>query len=82
LIDSHSSPSGHLLRSFKDRLILFPNLSYNNLASAAIDQEGSMKACAEAEEKKRKRIMSESTGSGGSSDAPPKYHIVYTLPIG
>jgi hypothetical protein len=41
-----------------------------------------MKACAEAEEKKRKRIMSGSTGSGGSSDAPPKYHIVYTLPIG
>jgi hypothetical protein len=29
----------------QDRLILSQNLSYNELASAAIDQEGTMKAC-------------------------------------
>jgi hypothetical protein len=38
----------------QDRLILSQNLSYNELASAAIDQEGTMKACEVAEEKKRK----------------------------
>jgi hypothetical protein len=42
----------------QDRLILSENLSYNELASAAIDQEGTMKACEEAEEKKRKRAVS------------------------
>jgi hypothetical protein len=61
---------------------MFPNLSYNELASATIDKEGSMKACAEAEEKKRKRIMSESSGSGGASGAPPMYRMVYTPPTG
>jgi hypothetical protein len=35
----------------QDRLILSQNLSYNELASASIDQEGTMKACEEAEEK-------------------------------
>jgi hypothetical protein len=39
----------------QDRLILSQNLSCNELASAAIDQEGTMKACEVAEEKKRKR---------------------------
>jgi hypothetical protein len=39
----------------QDRLILSQNLSYNELASAAIDQEGTMKACEAAEQKKRKR---------------------------
>jgi hypothetical protein len=33
------------------------NLSYNNLASTAIDQEGTMRASEAAEEKKRKRTM-------------------------
>jgi hypothetical protein len=36
---------------------MFTNLSYNELASAAIDQERMMKAVAEADEKKRKRMM-------------------------
>jgi hypothetical protein len=39
-----------------------------------------MKAVAEADEKKRKRMMSGSTGSGSSSGAPPKYRMVYTPP--
>jgi hypothetical protein len=58
-----------------------PSLSYNELASAAIDQERMMKAAAEANDKKRKRMMSESTGSGSSSGAPLKYYMVYT-PLG
>jgi hypothetical protein len=57
-------------------------LSYNELASAAIDQERMMKAVAEAEEKKRKRMMPRSTGSDNSSGALPKYHMVYTPPGG
>jgi hypothetical protein len=40
----------------QDHLILSQNLSYNELASAAIDQEGTMKACEAAGEKKRKRV--------------------------
>jgi hypothetical protein len=61
-------------------LNLFPNLSYNNLVTAAIDKEGSMKACAEAEEKKR--IMLGSAGSGESIGAPHKYRMVYTPTTG
>jgi hypothetical protein len=57
-------------------------MSYNDLASVAIDQEGSMKAYVEVEEKKRMRIMHESLGSGGSNGAPPMYHMVYTPPTG
>jgi hypothetical protein len=51
---------------------LSPNLSYNELASATIDQERLMKALIEADEKKRKRMMPASSASGGSSGAPPK----------
>jgi hypothetical protein len=58
----------------QDHLNLFPNLSYNKLASVVTDKDGSMKACAKAEETKRKRIMPRSLGSGGSR--------VYTPPIG
>jgi hypothetical protein len=58
------------------------SLSYNELASAAIDQERMMKAVAEIDEKKRKRIMPRSTSSGSSSRAPPKYRMVYTPPRG
>jgi hypothetical protein len=65
----------------QDRLILSQNLSYNELASASIDQEGTMKACEAAEEKKRKRAVSGPSG-GSSSSAPPKYHMIYTLPAG
>jgi hypothetical protein len=46
-----------------------PNLTYNDLVSAATDQKCTMKAVAEAEEKKRKRIMPGSTGSGGFGSA-------------
>jgi hypothetical protein len=62
----------------QDYLVMFPNLSYNALASVAIDQEGTIQAYAKAEEKKRKRkrVMSGPSG-GGSRGAPPKYHVVY-----
>jgi hypothetical protein len=36
-----------------------------------------MMACAEAKDKKRKRIMPRYLGGGGSGGAPPKYHTVY-----
>jgi hypothetical protein len=65
----------------QDRLILSQNLSYNELASAAIDQEGTMKACEAAEEKKRKRAVSGPSG-GSSSGAPLKYRMIYTPPAG
>jgi hypothetical protein len=55
----------------QDPLILSPDLSYNELASVAIDQEGTMRACAEVKEKKRKRVMPRSSG-GSSGGAPPK----------
>jgi hypothetical protein len=65
----------------QDRLILSQNLLYNELASAAIDQEGTMNACEAAEEKKRKRAVSGPSG-GSSSGAPPKYCMIYTPPAG
>jgi UDP-galactopyranose mutase len=55
----------------QDCLILSQNLSYNELASAAIDQEGTMKAYETAEEKMRKRAVSGPSG-GSSSGAPLK----------
>jgi hypothetical protein len=66
----------------QDRLVQFSNLSYNDLVSAALDQERLMKVIAEANEKKRKTIMPGSPDSGGSSGAPPNYCMVYTLPSG
>jgi hypothetical protein len=66
----------------QERLVQFTGLSYNELASAAIDQERMMKVIAEADEKKRKKMMSRSTGSGSSSGASPKYRMVYTPPGG
>jgi hypothetical protein len=63
----------------QDRLILSQNLSYKKLASAAIDQEGTMKACDVAEEKKR--TMS-GPSQGCSSSAPPKYCMIYTPTAG
>jgi hypothetical protein len=65
----------------QDRRILSQNLSYNELTSAAIDQEGSMKACEVAEEKKRERAVSGPSG-GSSISAPPKYRMIYTPPVG
>jgi hypothetical protein len=67
-----------LIIQLQDRLVQSPNLSYNDLANAVIDEEGMMKACAEAKEKKMKMIMPRYSGSGGSSSAPLKYHMVYT----
>jgi hypothetical protein len=56
----------------QERLGLSPNLSYN--------QEGLIKSVAEADEKKRKRMMPGSSASDGSIGAPPKYRMVYTPP--
>jgi hypothetical protein len=64
-----------------DRLILSQNLPYNELTSAAIDREGTMKACEAAKEKKRKRAVSGPSG-GSSRGAPSKYHMIYTPPVG
>jgi hypothetical protein len=41
-----------------------------------------MKAVAEADEKKRKRMMPGSAGRGSFSGAPPMYRMVYTPPRG
>jgi hypothetical protein len=65
----------------QDRLILSQNLSYNELASVAIDQEGTMKACEAVEEKKRKRAVLGPSG-GSSSGALLKYRMIYTPPTG
>jgi hypothetical protein len=65
----------------QERLVQFASLSYNELVSAVIDQERIMKAITEADEKKRKRMMPRSTGSGSSSNALSKYRMVYT-PLG
>jgi hypothetical protein len=66
----------------QERLGQFTSLSYNELASVAIDQERPMKAVAEADEKKRKMVMLGSSARGGSSGALPKYRMVYTPPGG
>jgi hypothetical protein len=65
----------------QERLVHHSSLSYK-LASEAIDQERMMKVVAEADEKKRKRMMPGSAGSGSSSGAPLKYRMVYTPPGG
>jgi hypothetical protein len=64
----------------QEHLVQLSSLSYNKLASAAIDQESMMKAVAEANERKRKRMTSGPFGRDGSSGVPPKYHMVYTPP--
>jgi hypothetical protein len=65
-----------------ERLVHLSSLSYNEMASVAIGQERMMKAIAEADEKKRERMMPGSAGSGSSSCAPTKYRMVYTSPRG
>jgi hypothetical protein len=65
----------------QDRLNLSQNLSYNKLASAAIDQEGTMKASEATKEKKRASVMSVPS-EGNSSSASPKYRMIYTPPMG
>jgi hypothetical protein len=66
----------------QEHLVHLSSLSYNKLASVAIDQERMMKAVAEADEKKRKRMISRSAGSGSSSGGPLKYRMVYIPPRG
>jgi hypothetical protein len=61
-------------------LVHLSSLSYNELTSAAIDQERMMKVVTKTDEKKRKRMMPGSAGSGSSSGAPPKYRMIYTPP--
>jgi hypothetical protein len=65
----------------QDCLVQNQNLSYNDLVSTAIDQEGTMRAYEVAEEKKRKMTTPGPTG-GSSSGALPKYRMVYTSPVG
>jgi hypothetical protein len=65
----------------QDHLILSQNLSYNELASATIDQEGTMKAYEVTGEKKRKRTMP-GPSRGSSSSATLKYRMIYTPPVG
>jgi hypothetical protein len=65
----------------QDCLVQSHNLSYNDLASVAIDQGRTMKAIAKAKEKKRKGMMPGSSVSGASSGAPPMYRMAYT-PLG
>jgi hypothetical protein len=48
----------------QERLVHLSSLSYNELMSAAIDQERMMKNIAEADEKKRKMMVPGSAGSG------------------
>jgi hypothetical protein len=65
----------------EDHLVQNLNLSYNDLASTAMNQEVTMRACEATEEKKRKRTMPRPTG-GGNNNAPPKYRMAYTPPAG
>jgi hypothetical protein len=65
----------------QDRMNLFPSLTYKTLASAAIDQKGTLRACAEAKERNRMRVMP-GPSRGGSGGASPKYCLVYTPPTG
>jgi hypothetical protein len=64
----------------QERLGQFTSMLYNELVSAAIDQERLMKAVVEASEKKR--MMPESSVSSSYSSAPTKYCMVYTPPGG
>jgi hypothetical protein len=66
----------------QDRLVQSPNLSYNDIATAAINQERTMKVVIEAEEKKRKMMTRGSSICGSSNGGPPKNGMVYTPPGG
>jgi hypothetical protein len=50
--------------------------------SATIDLERKIEAVAYVDEKKSKKMILGSTGSGSSTSVPPKYRIVYTPPGG
>jgi hypothetical protein len=66
----------------QEHQVQLSSLSYNELASTAIDQERMMKAIAEADEKKRKRMMPGPSDKDESSSVHPKYRMVYTPPGG
>jgi hypothetical protein len=70
-----------LILPFRDRLVLFRDVSFNALVSATIEHEGTYRALLAEEKKMRKRVM-----SGPSEDsfmgAPPKYCLVDTPSIG
>jgi hypothetical protein len=55
----------------QERQIQFASLSYNELASAAIDQERMIKVVAGVDEKKRKKMMPRSAGSVVLAVLPP-----------
>jgi hypothetical protein len=58
-----------------EHLTPFLGCTLNELVSAYIEQEN---AChARLEEERKKRPL-----SGPNEGAPPKYHLVYTLPLG
>jgi hypothetical protein len=56
---------------------LFRRGNFNELVSAAIEQEDASRARMDEKDKERKRLMSEPTGG-----APQKYRLVYTPPVG
>jgi hypothetical protein len=69
----------------QDRLVQNLNLSCNDLASTAIDQEGTMRACEVAKEKKKKKKKRTMPGPiGGSSSSAPLLAVIkciYLPPI-
>jgi hypothetical protein len=70
----------------QDRLVQNLNLSCNDLASTAIDQEGTMRACEVAKEKKKKKKKKRTMPGpiGGSSSGAPLLAVIkciYLPPI-
>jgi hypothetical protein len=59
----------------REHLTLFRGCTLNELVSASIEQEGACRARLEEERKKRPL-------PGPNGGAPPKYRLVYTLPLG
>jgi hypothetical protein len=60
----------------QDRLVQNLNLSCNDLASTAIDQEGTMRACEVAKEKKKKKKRTMPGPIGGSSSGAPLLAVI------
>jgi hypothetical protein len=85
-VDTDETKANHfrngLSIQLQDRLFNPPTCPTVTWRVLPFIKERTMKAVAEAEEKKRKRIMPRSSESGGSSGAPLKYHIMYTPPSG
>jgi predicted ATPase len=64
-----------LCAKIHEKLMSFQSWFFNQLMSGAIWQEDAIRATKE--EKRGKRAA-----SGPSGGAPPKYRMVYTLPVG